>query len=49
MRHREFTRWVAEHRPDWELFDTIKNKYPYDPKYPYKTSFADFYFFRPRS
>ena len=29
VRHREFTRWVAQHAPDWRLARTYKNPYPY--------------------
>jgi SAM-dependent methyltransferase len=43
VRHRQFSRWVEANRPDWRLATTIPNAYPYDPKRPYETSFADFY------
>lgn len=46
VRHREFTRWVLENAPQWSLTGVVKNKFPYDPDYPHKTSFADFYMFR---
>lgn len=46
VRHRHFSQWVAEHRPDWELIDHVANRYPYDPRRPQETSFADFYVFR---
>ena len=29
VRHREFTRWIAQHVPDWRLIATRKNPYPY--------------------
>lgn len=45
VRHREFTKWVAENRPDWRLHSVVKNRYPYDPADPEHTSFADFYVF----
>jgi hypothetical protein len=45
VRHRKFTTWIEQNRPDWSLQDTIKNAYPYDPKFPEQTSFADFYIF----
>jgi hypothetical protein len=48
VRHREFTRWVAQNKPEWRLQSTIKNAYPYDPADPEQTSFADFYVFAPR-
>ena len=46
VRHREFTRWVLENAPQWQAVEVIRNKFPYDPEYPHKTSFADFYIFR---
>lgn len=46
VRHREFTRWVEKNAPEWRLTEIVKNKYPFDPDYPHKTSFADFYVFR---
>lgn len=46
VRHREFTRWVADNAPQWQAVEVIRNKFPYDPEYPHKTSFADFYIFR---
>jgi hypothetical protein len=45
VRHRKFTNWVEQNRPDWTLSQTIKNKYPYDPSDEVNTSFADFYIF----
>lgn len=44
VRHRKFTDWVTEHRPEFENIAMIPNKYPYDGDWK-KTSFADFYFF----
>jgi SAM-dependent methyltransferase len=29
VRHREFTRWIAQHTPDWHLIRTYQNPYPY--------------------
>jgi cyclopropane fatty-acyl-phospholipid synthase-like methyltransferase len=29
VRHREFTRWVAQHAPEWQLLAKYKNPYPY--------------------
>lgn len=44
VKHREFTRWVDEHAPDWSMIRHIPNKYPYRGEF--KTgSFADFYIF----
>jgi hypothetical protein len=48
VRHREFTRWVAQNKPDWHLQSVVKNAYPYDPADPEQTSFADFHVFTPR-
>lgn len=48
VRHRRFTRWVERNKPEWFLFSTRKNTYPYDPAEPERTSFADFYVFAPR-
>ena len=46
VRHREFTRWVAEERPDsWRLIKRIPNRYPFDESDPQNTSFSDFYIF----
>lgn len=45
VRHREFTRWVQIHRPDWLLVRTVSNRFPF--KGDYETgSQADFFFFR---
>jgi len=46
VRHRQFTRWIAEHRPHWKLTQHVPNRYPYqgDNKH---ISFADFYVFEP--
>jgi SAM-dependent methyltransferase len=43
VRHRAFTRWVAQNRPGWTLEQKIDNPYPYDVDHPHSTSFADFY------
>jgi hypothetical protein len=48
VRHRQFTRWVEQNKPDWFLQYTLKNAYPYDLADPEQTSFADFYVFAPR-
>lgn len=46
VRHRQFTRWIAEHRSQWKLTQHVPNRYPYqgDNKH---SSFADFYVFVP--
>lgn len=46
VRHRHFTRWVEEHRPDFSLIDRVPNAYPYMESDPHQTSFADFYTFK---
>lgn len=48
VRHRKFTRWVGEQRPDFELVEHIPNRYPY--RGDYRTgSFAEFFVYRRRS
>lgn len=44
VRHRNFSKWIEENRPEWKLIQNIQNKYPYsgDEK---EGSFADFYFY----
>lgn len=45
VRHRQFTRWIEQNKPDWRLVSFLKNAYPYDDKNPAGSSFADFYVF----
>lgn len=45
VRHRQFSRWIAQNRPDWRLAASVQNPYPYNPADPEGTSFADFYVF----
>jgi hypothetical protein len=45
VRHRQFTRWVEQNKPEWRHKATLKNAYPYDSQNPDETSFADFYVF----
>lgn len=47
VRHRCFTDWVAARRPQWELEQYIKNRYPYKGDNA-TGSFADFFIFRKR-
>ena len=42
VRHRKFTDWVDENRPDWRLTETVPNAHPFDPATG-GGSFADFY------
>lgn len=46
VRHRRFTDWVCSNRGDFELIETITNRYPFDRSDPDNTSFADFYIFK---
>ncbi len=42
VRHREFTRWAAEHAPQWRLARTIPNEFPFRGDHR-SGSFADFH------
>lgn len=44
VRHRNFSKWIDDHKAEWELKDHIPNKYPFsgDTK---TGSFADFYIY----
>lgn len=45
VRHRRFSYWVAQNRPDWDLIEMINNPYPWHGNT--KTgSFSDFYIYR---
>lgn len=48
VRHRKFTDWVETHRPEARLLTTIANPFPWDPRDPDNTSFADFYVYEVR-
>ncbi|WP_165357504.1 bifunctional 2-polyprenyl-6-hydroxyphenol methylase/3-demethylubiquinol 3-O-methyltransferase UbiG [Sphingosinicella sp. CPCC 101087] len=45
VRHRNFTAWVEEKRPEFKVVQHVKNRHPFDPADPVNTSFADFYVF----
>jgi SAM-dependent methyltransferase len=45
VRHRNFSNWIVQHVPDWQLVRCVPNPYPFDPRAPNDTSFADFYIF----
>jgi SAM-dependent methyltransferase len=45
VRHRKFTKWVADNAKDWNAGAVIPNRYPFDANRPEETSFADFHFF----
>lgn len=44
VKHRKFTDWIDEVRPNWKLIQHIPNKYPYFGKDD-TGSFADFYIY----
>lgn len=47
VRHRAFSAWISEHRPDWALAEAPPHPYPYEPgSDPNVTSFASFKLFR---
>lgn len=46
FRHRNFTGYIQEHYPDWEVIKYVPNKYPYQIGKESETSASDFYFFR---
>lgn len=49
VRHRKFTRWIEERlQEEWELFQVVKNKYPFSADDADNTSNADFYFYSRR-
>ncbi len=47
--HREFTRWIDTHGPDFKLIERVPNRFPHTGDDPDNTSFADFYIFERRS
>ncbi|CAN5503008.1 hypothetical protein BH11PSE9_BH11PSE9_14700 [soil metagenome] len=44
VRHRHFSKWIAEHAPQWRLLRHVPNKYPYHGDHT-KGSFAEFFFY----
>jgi O-antigen/teichoic acid export membrane protein len=44
VRHREFTRWVQGHRPEWTLRERIPNRFPFAGDFRLG-SFSDFFVF----
>jgi len=44
VRHRDFSKWIKENRPDWRLIQKIPNRYPYSVQNK-DGSFADFYLY----
>lgn len=45
VKHRNFTKWVEENKPEWKLYEKIPNRYPYN-KETGKGGFSDFYIFK---
>jgi hypothetical protein len=45
VRHRRFTRWIEDNKPDFVLTERVPNAYPFDKDDPDNSSLADFYFF----
>jgi SAM-dependent methyltransferase len=45
VRHRHFTSWVEQYKPQWYVSAHVPNVYPYHPASPGDTSLADFYVF----
>jgi SAM-dependent methyltransferase len=43
VRHRRFTDYVADCRPEWRLLAHVPNRYPFDVERQDETSFADFF------
>jgi len=48
VKHRKFSNWVEKNAPDWELMESIPNKYPHLDSDADNTSLADFYFYGKR-
>ncbi len=46
VKHRKFTDWITQNKPDFELTEHIPNKFPFDEKNKKITSFADFYIYK---
>jgi hypothetical protein len=48
VRHRKFSDWIAEHRPEWHLTENVPNRYPFVVG-DLTTSFADFFVYARRT
>jgi len=46
VKHRKFTDWAEQHKPNFKLIEHIPNKFPFDEKNKKTTSFADFYVYK---
>jgi len=44
--HRRFTDWIEKNVNNWNLINTVKNKYPWDTRKTKDTSFSDFYTYK---
>ena len=49
IRHRKFTDYIENHIPKWRLYRIVENKYPYNEKDTFNTSFCDFYFYKKKN
>ena len=45
VKHRHFSKYIDINFPEFKITEIIKNKYPFDTKYPNNISFADFYIY----
>jgi len=45
IKHRKFTQWIEQNRPEWRLIEHIPNRYAYDGN-EQDGSFADFYLYK---
>ena len=48
VRHRSFSRWIADNAPNWHRIEFVANRYPYDAAEPDQTSWSNFGFFERR-
>jgi len=44
VKHRKFSKWIEQNKPEWKLIQHIPNRYPYTGN-KQKGSFADFYIY----
>jgi cyclopropane fatty-acyl-phospholipid synthase-like methyltransferase len=45
VKHRKFTPWVRKNAQNYTLIENIPNRYPYDERYPHRTSFSEFFIY----
>lgn len=48
VRHRRFSRWITDHRPEWTRVDHIPNRYPYTGD-PLTGTFSEFHIYAKRA